>query len=217
MLVGPPASGKTTLRGRLVARGLPPAQVVSLDDLRRELARDVEARGGPARPLQAWTVVALRRAAAQSEVLLADGVGYLADATHLRRRERVLHVHAAHRAGLPVVAVLLPGLPAEVLLARDARRPEPDRVPEDVLLRHVHRRSLLSPGLLRAEGFDAVVDADAAGATVPVDALADAVEGAVRELTGPPGRPTVDADAARPRCSVTTPSPAARAAGRPSA
>ena len=158
MLVGPPASGKTTLRRRLVARGLPAAQVVSLDDLRRQVAQEVEGRGGPSRPAQTWTVVALSRAAAQREALLGRGVGYLADATHLRRRERVQHVHAAHRSGLPVVAVLLPALPSEVLLVRDAARPEPERVPEDVLLRHVHRRSLLSPGLLLAEGFFRLVE-----------------------------------------------------------
>ena len=160
MLVGPPAAGKTTVRAKLLAAGLPPDHVVSLDDLRRAVAAQVQAAGGPVRAPQDWTVRALRCAARRQSDLLASGSGYLADNTHLRRRERVRHVRAAHDAGLPAVAVLLPELPVAVLARRDAAREAGARVPELVLLRFAHRRSLLDPAVLREEGFDEVVEAD---------------------------------------------------------
>ena len=156
VLVGPPASGKTTLRRRLVAEGFPVAQVVSLDDLRREVAAHVAARGGPVRPPQAWTLVAVRLAAQRQEELLDRRLGYLADNTHLRRRERVAHVRAAAEAGLPARAVLLPEVALEVLCARNASRAPVEQVPDEVLVRHAHRRSLLPQDLLRNEGFDRV-------------------------------------------------------------
>lgn len=159
VLVGPPASGKTTLRRRLVRAGLRPELVVSLDDLRREIAAEVAAAGGPQRPPQDWTVRALRLATVRQAELLAAGAGYLADSTHLRRRERVAHVRAAHAAALPAVALLLAALPLDVLWARNAARAPDERVPEPVLARHAHRRSLLTPELLAAEGFDVVLEA----------------------------------------------------------
>lgn len=158
VLVGPPASGKTTWRGAQVASGLPAHSVVSLDDLRREIAADTAARGGPVRPPQDWTLPALRRAAARQAALLTAGTGYLADSTHLRRRERVAHVRAAHAAGLPAVAVLMPDLPLDVLRSRNAARDADTRVPEELLRRHAHRRSLLSRQLLLDEGFNEVVE-----------------------------------------------------------
>lgn len=158
VLIGPPASGKTTLRRLLVDAGLPGELVVSLDDLRREIAAEVGVAGGPVRPPQDWTPRALREADVRQARLLAAGRGYLADSTHLRRRDRVAHVRAAHAAGLPAVALLLPALPVEELARRNARREDEARVPDDVLRRHAHRRSLLDAALLRGEGFDEVVD-----------------------------------------------------------
>ncbi|NHC16485.1 AAA family ATPase [Motilibacter deserti] len=156
VLVGAAGSGKTTLRGRLVAGGLDPGTVISLDDLRCE-ARALDAKAGrPVRPLQDYSFSAVRRAARRCDALLAFGAGYLSDATQLRRRERVPHVRAAAEAGLPSVALLLPALSLDELLARDAARPPDEHVPADVLARHAHRRSLLRPGLLRDEGFDVV-------------------------------------------------------------
>jgi hypothetical protein len=49
-----------------------------------------------------------------------------------------------------------------VLAARDAGRPEEHQVPVGVLAKHAHRRSLLSSELLREEGFDEVVELQAA-------------------------------------------------------
>jgi hypothetical protein len=53
--------------------------------------------------------------------------------------------------------VLMPTVPDELLLLRNASRPTDEQVPVDVLLQHQHRRSLLTPELLAAEGFATVV------------------------------------------------------------
>ena len=156
VLVGAPASGKTTLRQTLLADH--PFEVISLDDERLTLRERDCAAGREPRPLQDYSWLAMRRGEEAAGELLRRGVGYLADATHLRRRERVRHVRAAHAAGLPAVGALLPELPLEELRARNASRPEFRRVPDDILERHAHRRSLLTPDLLTEEGFDDVVE-----------------------------------------------------------
>jgi predicted kinase len=158
VLIGAPASGKTTVRQRLVAAGAAPVAVLRPDDERAALRERDEARGVAPRPLQDYSLAAMRTCAAAAADLLAAGRGYLADATHLRRRERLAHVRAAHAAGLRAVAVLLPSLPVEELSRRNATRDAHRRVPEDVLARHAHRRGLLSAELLRVEGFDDVVE-----------------------------------------------------------
>jgi predicted kinase len=99
VLVGAPASGKTTLRARLVADGLA-AVVLSLDDERAALRDEDLAAGRPARPLQGYSHRAVQRCAARAQALLAEGRGYLMDATNLRRRERVSQLRAAQAAGL---------------------------------------------------------------------------------------------------------------------
>lgn len=157
VLVGPPAAGKTTVRRALLAAGLPQRLVVSLDDLRRELRRNAVTAGRPAREVQDWTTGALRVAAARQQALLAERTGYLADATHLRRRERRAHVVAAHAAGLPAVALLLDEHPPHELAGRNAGRSADEVVPERVLLAMAHRRSLLTPASLAEEGFDVVL------------------------------------------------------------
>ena len=157
VLVGAAGSGKTTLRRGLVRAGFDAGLVVSLDDLRRESRTADAAAGRAVLPLQAYSLSAVRRANRRCDALAGFGAGYLADATHLRRRERVVHVRAAGSCGLPAAGVLLPDLSLGVLLARDAARPPDERVPADVLARQVHRRGLLSERMLRDEGFSDVV------------------------------------------------------------
>ncbi|PJJ72333.1 putative kinase [Diaminobutyricimonas aerilata] len=157
VLVGAPAAGKTTLREQLVASGAV-RDVVSPDDERAALREADVAAGRAPKPLQEYSLLAMRANAAAAERLLSAGRGYLADATHLRRRDRVAHVRAAREAGLPAIAVLMPDVPIEALRARNAARPELRRVPEDTLARHAHRRGLLSAALLREEGFDDVIE-----------------------------------------------------------
>jgi predicted kinase len=160
VLVGPPASGKTWLRQRLIGAGLDPELAVGLDDLRRAARARALAAGEPVRRLQDYSHTAVRAAAQRQQALLDAGTGYLSDATNLRRRERVAHVRAAADAGLPAVALLLPHLSLAELLARDAVRPPDERVPADIVSAFAHRRSLLDADLLRAEGFAAVHDVD---------------------------------------------------------
>jgi predicted kinase len=157
VLVGAPGSGKTTVRKRLLAEGLPTA-VLSLDDERAALRERDIAAGRTPRDLQDYSLPALRRCLAAGRALLAEGRGYVSDATHLRRKERVVHVRAAHAAGLAAVAFLLPDLPVPVLVERNATRPDIRRVPEEALARHAHRRSLLDARMLQEEGFDEVVE-----------------------------------------------------------
>src|SRR5215213_3461668 len=98
VLVGAAASGKTTVRDELVRTGTVRPNVVSLDDEGAELRdRDLRAGRNP-RPLQEYSAAAARRSDAAAQELLSSGEGYLADATHLRRRERVAHVRAAKEA-----------------------------------------------------------------------------------------------------------------------
>jgi predicted kinase len=158
VLVGTSGSGKTTLRRRWLAEGLPADVVVSLDDLRREALDDDLVRGRRPRRLQDYSAAAVRRATARYDALAGFGAGYLADATHLRRRDRTPHVRAAGETGLRSVAVLLPLLHLDELLRRDAARPVGERVPAAVLARQRHRRSLLSAGMLADEGFDEVLE-----------------------------------------------------------
>ena len=156
VLVGAAGSGKTTLRHDLVRAGLDPGLVVSLDDLRREAREAYAAHGAPVRNLQDYSAAAVRRARWRCDALDGFGAGYLADATHLRRRDRVWHVRLAGQTGLDAVAVLMPDLGLPALTERDAGRPLDERVPADVLAAHAHRRSLLSAALLTEEGFTAV-------------------------------------------------------------
>ncbi len=156
VLVGAAASGKTTLRGRLVAAGLDPRLVVSLDDERSRMYDAALAHGRVPHPLQAYTLPALRRADVRRTALLRVGCGYVADATHLRRRERRVHVAQARAYALPARALLLARTPLDVLLARNAERPPYRRVPQDVLAAHAHRHSLVTLAMLRDEGFDDV-------------------------------------------------------------
>ena len=161
VLVGAPAAGKTTVRAQLLAASPEALIVLSPDDERARMRARDTAAGREPRDLQDYSLPALRLCATRAEELLSSGRGYLADATHLRRKERVAHVRRAHEAGLAAVAVLLPDLPLAVLADRNARRPAERRVPDEILARHAHRRNLLSADLLRGEGFDDVVEIEA--------------------------------------------------------
>jgi predicted kinase len=161
VLVGAPGSGKTTVRMRLLAER-PGTPVLSPDDERAAMREQDLEEGRAPQPLQDYSLPALRRCADGAAALLAEGRGYISDATNLRRKERVPQVRAAHEAGLPAIAVLLPDLPVAALVERNASRSELRRVPEDRLARHANRRSLLDAETLRQEGFDEVVEIDAA-------------------------------------------------------
>lgn len=157
VLVGAPGSGKTTLRPRLLDEH-PGTTVLSPDDERAALRERDVAEGRVPRDLQDYSLPALRRCTDAAAALLAQGRGYISDATNLRRKERVTQIRAAHEAGLPAIAVLLPDLPVAALVARNASRSALRRVPEDRLAQHANRRSLLDADTLREEGFDEVIE-----------------------------------------------------------
>jgi len=174
VLVGPVAGGKTTARHALVAAGLDPELVVSLDDERLALRQRSENADRPVKALNDYTLVALKICAHRQQRLLAAGTGYLADNTHLRRQERVVHVRAATAAGLRAVALLTAEAPLDELVRRNAARDDVLRVPDEVIARHHHRRSLLTPELLRdADGFAEVYVVDASTAYEVVDPARD--------------------------------------------
>ena len=79
LLIGPPASGKTTLAG--VLADLTGAQVLSTDRLRRELFGDAAVQG-PWRDIEGLLHQRIRG-------LVADGVPVIVDATHARRPWRL--------------------------------------------------------------------------------------------------------------------------------
>ncbi|GAA4756925.1 hypothetical protein GCM10025783_32890 [Amnibacterium soli] len=164
VLIGAPGSGKTTVREQLLV-DRPGTPVLSPDDERALLRERDLAAGRVPHGLQDYSLAALARCADAAADLLAERRGYIADATNLRRKERVAHVRAAHQAGLRAIAVLLPDLPVDALVARNAPRSELRRVPEDSLARHANRRSLIDAATLRQEGFDDVVEIDAAPST----------------------------------------------------
>ncbi len=158
VLVGAAASGKTTLRQRLIAAGLDAALVASIDDERTFIRDAVIAQGREPKPLQHYTLPALRRVQARLDDLVASGRGYVSDATNLLRSERRRHASQARTHGLPARALLLPALTPDVLAIRNSNRSELHRVPLEVLARHAHRRSLLRPDQMYDEGFTEVVE-----------------------------------------------------------
>jgi predicted kinase len=158
VLVGVSGTGKTTFRRRLVAAGLPADAVVSLDDLRRLSRAEDVARGRPPRPLQAYSAIAVRRVERRANALAAFAVGYVADATHLRRRDRRAHVAVAQDTGLTAYAILTPVVSLDELVERNLRRPVEEQVPIDVLARQLHRRSLITAECLGEEGFSLVLE-----------------------------------------------------------
>lgn len=159
VLVGPPASGKTTLPRQLVDAGLPDGLVMSLDDLRREIAAEVTAAGGPVRAPQDWTPPGAAGGRRPPDPAAGHRAG-LPGRQHppaparpggtrtSRARRRPAGGRAAHARAA-----------REELARRDSRREDDARVPDDVLRRHAHRRSLLDAALLRVEG-DEVLDVE---------------------------------------------------------
>jgi protein phosphatase len=143
-LIGAAGAGKSTFAGRHFA----PDEVLSSDAYRERIAGDAadQRATGPA-------FAALYR---DLERRLAHGRLTVVDATNLTRgaRRRVLDIAA--RTGVPPIAFVL-GPPDDVVLARNASRP--DRVvPELAVRRHLAEVGrMLAPGLLEREGFESVI------------------------------------------------------------
>lgn len=153
LLVGPPASGKSTYAAALVAAGVvAPGDVLSSDDVRAELTGSAE---DIARDRAVF--VRLRRDLSER---LAAGRTTVVDATNLWPRKRARHVRVAREHGRPVVAVLFE-VPVGELLARNAARERSVPVPA-VLGMARQMRENVTEDALRAEGADVVLRATSA-------------------------------------------------------
>lgn len=150
LLVGPPASGKSTLAASLVAAGVVEAgDVLSTDAYR-------EALTGDARPSRAdrrmW--VQLRRDLADR---MAAGRTTVVDATNVFPRRRARHVRVARAHGRRVVAVRF-HLDVDDLLARNAARPR--QVHAAAIAEMADQDRATPDEDLLAEGVDEVIDAE---------------------------------------------------------
>jgi len=145
LLIGPPASGKTTLAGVLAA--LTGAQVLSTDALRHEILGDAAVQG-PWREIEALLHQRIREA-------VAAGTPVIVDATHARRPWRLAITQAL---SLPVAVEWIGWwlyTPLSTCLQWNRNRPR--LVPEPVMREMA--AALADPlfGPSRAEGMAAVV------------------------------------------------------------
>ena len=151
LLVGPPASGKSSFARAWIERGqLDRDSVVSCDSIRNELIGDrVHVSDDP--------VVfdeMDRRVAARLKATLPVVV----DATNVTPHARTRMISWARRYGRPVTALRF-RVAAEVLVHRNSERLGAARVPLDDVLRHVAIAALhTNRAQLFDEGITAVVD-----------------------------------------------------------
>jgi len=136
---GLPASGKTTWAKRHQETEAPRVARVNRDDLRRLM------HGGLIGANWAERQVTVAQRAAVEE-LLRSGVDVICDDTNLRARVVREFAELATRCGADFEVRDFTDVPLEVCLERDATRPEPDRVGEDVI-RGMHQRYLAGRAL----------------------------------------------------------------------
>lgn len=162
LLVGAPASGKSTFAAGLVAAGtVAPEDVLSSDAIAAARAADGGARGGGNRDN---VFAELRR---QLRDRAASGRATVVDATHLWPRRRGQHLRIGRSNGRPVVAVVLTvGL--DELLRRNESRPRP--VPPGAVVLMSRQADALDPVTLYDEGFDLVMTVDETGGRAEVRA-----------------------------------------------
>lgn len=156
LTVGPAASGKSTLLGRLVAAGVVD-EVVSTDVVRAEFGLAADD-----------TETAYRVARRRARAALATGRVVAVDATNVRSRDRAAWLAVAVGSGATPVAIRVgTDLDLDQLVARDAGRQR--HVPHDVIADQLALARASTPAVLAAEGFaiaepGAVVDPAAASA-----------------------------------------------------
>lgn len=149
LLVGPPASGKSTFAAALVVAGLVDARdVLVADRYRSHLTGDPRDLSADRR---VWPL--LRLALRER---LALGHTTVVDATNVHAAKRGRHIRVAHGLGCPVVAVRF-DVPITDLLDRNRGRARV--VPERPLRELAEAAVALTDEALLAEGVDEVVDA----------------------------------------------------------
>lgn len=164
LLLGPPASGKSTFAAALVAVGLvDPHDVLTADRYRARLTGDAADLGADRRVWPLLRVHLMER--------LAQGRTTVVDATNLAVAKRARHLRVAAAFGRPVVVVRF-DLPVDELVARNRSR---RRVVPDRPLRELAATAAeVGEEALLAEGVDVVVGADEVLAAHPAIRLASA-------------------------------------------
>ncbi|TWF73297.1 ATP-binding protein [Kitasatospora viridis] len=150
VLVGPPASGKTSfVRALIERRQIDPGAVSSSDEIRAELAAGPPSDAADARIFAERD----RRLAAR----LADGRTAIAESTNVTPQARARLIALARRFAAPVTALRFePDL--GVLLRQHAERGRTDLTGEEVRAYAELMARHAGPGRLRAEGASAVHD-----------------------------------------------------------
>ncbi|MFE2412336.1 AAA family ATPase [Kitasatospora sp. NPDC059408] len=137
VLIGAAASGKTTL-----LQDVPAHQIVSLDQLRAAVSEPGDQRATADALLLQHQILTAR---------LRRGVTTYIDAVSGLPHHRLQLVDLARQHGRRPVAVLL-RVPLDLCLARNARRPDHERVPEKVLCEQ-HAQTSAAAAALLGEGF----------------------------------------------------------------
>ena len=151
LLVGPPASGKSTLAAALVAAGKVAAEdVLSADAYREAVMGDA---GDTSRDRKVWA-----RLRQELDRRMVAGRTTVVDATKLFPRRRARHISVARQHGRPVVVIRFDVAIPELLARNEARA----RVvkPGAVVKMAVHMRREVDSETLLAEGVDTVLDAE---------------------------------------------------------
>ncbi|WP_259454406.1 ATP-binding protein [Streptomyces ginkgonis] len=159
-MIGPPASGKTTL-ARGLAEWMRPGAWVNLDALRES------ACGDAADQVATPTAVALQDLILGSR--LAAGIGTVVDSTNLDPCRRADLLAQARRWRRPTLAIVHP-TPLAVCLVRNAAR---ERVVPEHVIRQMHAQ-LPTVEQLLAEGFDRALTATQARAILTGEEAAGA-------------------------------------------
>ncbi|MEM1170065.1 MAG: AAA family ATPase [Cyanobacteria bacterium P01_H01_bin.35] len=141
ILIGLPASGKSTLAKKIVTR-YPQCQLVSTDAIRGQLFGD-EAIQGPW--LQVWQQVQQQFHKAVSQTSLA-----IYDATNAQRRGRREVINLARETGFSHITGILLDKSLELCLERNKQRKR--QVPEEVIMK-MYRQLIDAPPSCE-EGLD---------------------------------------------------------------
>ncbi|MFJ2899447.1 AAA family ATPase [Streptomyces sp. NPDC087218] len=154
LLVGPPASGKTSFVRALIAHGrIDEDAVVSSDEIRAEL---LEAPPAAAESDEADARIFEERDR-RITARLAAGHTAVAESTNVTPQARARLIAIARRFGAPVTMLrFAPDL--DVLLRQNAERGRTDTTAEDVRAYAAVMARHARPDQLRAEGADAVHD-----------------------------------------------------------
>ncbi len=185
LLIGPPASGKTTLAHQLAPLltepGAPPALVLSTDRIRAEVFGDAAVQG-PWKEIREWLLEELRQE-------VRAGRPVILDATHARRPWRLAFTQALELpAPVEWIGWWLQTPPAQCLAWNQTRR---RKVPEPVIREMAAALSHKTFGPSRAEGFAVVVGLDPSKDSVDtsflqaqLDALDKRIRNAVNKELG---------------------------------